>query len=201
MADHDWLSDLKTHLGETQVDASRDAHLNLLLSQVAATVRAYCGRDVIDPGSDVTEYHNGAARGIIAVRRPPILSVTSLHDDSEREWGSASEIESDDYIVTEGPGLIELKKDRIFGSVFGDAVKNVRVIYRPGVAEDSADLIALQLAVFRWVARIYRIADRQLDHVKGESSAAGNLQMFDHTMPKDVEMICGRFRLLDLGDP
>ena len=80
--------------------------------------------------NQTTEYFDGdKEKSFIIVKNPPITSVTSLHDDLDRVYGSAALIDADDYVAYDS-GRVELD-----GGSFSTGLKNIKIIYKGGYTE------------------------------------------------------------------
>jgi len=178
-----------------------DDLLQLIITQTIRAANRYMRRALIDPGTDVTEDHDGHGDRRIWVKQPPILSVTGLYDDPERAFGAGTLIAADRYYVDAGQGMIELLSQQVFGTVFSTSQRNVRIIYRPGLAQDSDELLDLQLAVFMWAAKLFWDSEKKLHNVSAISSTAGNVTLLIREMPKEVREILDQHKFLPYPDP
>lgn len=104
---------------------SDDTLLGDLITAAQRAAELYC--DTIFESSTLTEYQDGDGSQVIIVKKIPIISVTSIHDDVDRVFGSDALIASDDYVVTEAEGKIELLND-----VTTPGLKNLKIVYIAG---------------------------------------------------------------------
>lgn len=113
-----------------------DTLLAELSEQVAGQIETILKRKLEDSGSAVTEYASPTGRQqIITVKRYPIVSITSIHEDYLREYGSATVVSTSDYFTDPERGLIYRKNRPWYG---GSRV--VKVIYRGGYTAASGVL-------------------------------------------------------------
>jgi hypothetical protein len=122
------IVEVKDHVdGLSGVD-TYDSMIERLINAVSEQIEKYCDREFLDSESDVTEYYDGdGSISRIVIRRPPITSVTSVHDDTDRTYGADTLIASTDYVVYNDTGSIVLD-----GSTFSRGLKNIKIIYQGG---------------------------------------------------------------------
>lgn len=140
------LAHLRSFLSKQATDTNDDALLSSIITRISADVAKRCNRKF--SAATVTEYHNGRGTEKIFVRRPPVNSVSSIHVDSDRVFGSDTQIDSDDVVISdEVSGLITLNGDVFDKDPF---VENVRVIYNGGFSTIPADLERCVLRLCAW---------------------------------------------------
>jgi len=126
---------VKEYLGIKADDISKDAILAEFVERISATISTRCQR-VFEFESGITEYYDGdGAMSQLTVRRYPIVSVTSLYDDPDRVYGSATLIAATEYTVDKGWGVIQLD-----GFRFLKGLQNVKVVYDGGYRVIPQDL-------------------------------------------------------------
>ena len=128
------VADYKTRFGIT--GTAQDERIYAMSVAVTAAANRFCGRILEYDGTETTEYHDGDETAFLALRRPPIISVTSVHQDSSRAWDSTSLLtEGTDYAVLTSTGILEF-----LDGTWGCARRSIRVIYRGGYASVPPDL-------------------------------------------------------------
>jgi len=163
------LPDLKGYLeGMSNVD-KYDVLLSSLITMTSKRFESYCGR-VWDnnSGNDITEYFDGGGKSFVIVKRIPVASVTSLHDDTARAYGADTLINTTEYVIYNDDGLIELDD----GGYFADGRKNVKVVYKGGytattIPED------LKLACIMEAAKTFEMRKRL--GVESQSNQGGSV--------------------------
>lgn len=125
---------------------SADTVLGDLIGAAQAAAQMYCG--TVFESSTITEYYDGDGTGTLLVKNIPIISVTSLHDDVDRVFGSDDLIDSSDYVLDENTGEIELLSNYF---TIGD--KNIKVVYIAGYATVPTD-IKIAIANLAWASYI-----------------------------------------------
>ena len=99
-----------------------------------------------------TEYHRGGSSSIVLVCRP-LISVTSVHDDTSHEFGSTVLVASTDYF-TDRPAVAIIRKK---SGTFQVGANNLKVIYDAGF--ESTPPFVRRLAVELVVAAHQRRAN------------------------------------------
>lgn len=135
--DNAWttLALVREHLEFASSDTSKDEQLKSLINRSYKILEKYIGRVV--KSTQYTEYQDGDGTPQILLNQWPIISVTSIHSDVERDFGSDTEIEAANYLIYSDEGRIELYKDE---TIFPEGKQNVKVIYTAGYAEIPDDL-------------------------------------------------------------
>ena len=81
------------------------------------------------------DYYNGEGTPRLYVNEYPIISVTSLYDNTAQTFDSTSLKASTDYIIYSDEGIIELYPAAIKGANFTKSVGNIKLIYTAGYEE------------------------------------------------------------------
>lgn len=171
--------------------SEHDAEILRLIPVVDQFIEAYC--NVPLEQATVTEYHSTrAGQTTLRLKRYPVISITSLHDDLYRTYGSDTLIAATDYIVEEESGLVILD-----GRTFPDGLKNVKVVYVAGYAAGSKPRALLEQAAIEllWLAR--NKGDLALLGLQSRSIADGRVDTFNTEWPAGVREILDRFRKVD----
>ena len=117
--------------------------LSSLITDVSARFAAFTGRDDWGDNSSRTEYHDGG-RAWIVPRYAPIVSVTTIHEDSEHVWHATNDLiaAADYYVDTDGKtGLIWLES-----GCFIDGPKTIKLVYTGGYASVAAVPVQVKAA-------------------------------------------------------
>jgi len=62
----------------------------------------------------------------------PITSVTSIHDDTDRNFTAITLKTAAEYMIWKDEGIIQLYSDAINGSKFSTGIANIKIIYTAG---------------------------------------------------------------------
>ncbi len=122
-----------------------DDLIDQLVPEVSESIRQHC--NVLDFASVAyTEQYDGRGQDTITLRNRPVSSVTSVHDDPDRTFGSDTLLDADDdYAVDLKAGII-----RLDGGVFDRSVQGIKVVYTaghagvPGPVELAANILVAQ---------------------------------------------------------
>ena len=126
---------LKEYLGIKTDDTTKDALLAEFVERISAAISTRCQR-VFEFESGITEYEDGDGLGReLLVRRYPIVSVTALYDDPDRQYSSATLMAATDYTVDKNRGII-----RLDGFRFLKGLQNIKVVYDGGYRVIPQDL-------------------------------------------------------------
>lgn len=92
-----------------------------------------------------TKYYDGEGRKLLFLDHLPIISITSINDDSEWEWESSTLIDSDDYMIHSSGQYIVLKVALSSGD------QNIEVVYKAGFEAIPEDVKQVAIhEVIRW---------------------------------------------------
>ena len=135
------LDQLKDYMRIPRDDVMQDDRYGATLDAASSAIRRYCGREFQE--ASLTEYYDGNGAPWVYVKRPPIITLTSVHDDPDRDYTSSSEVLSADRITYANEGKIF----RTSGG-FASSQQNIKVIYiggftLPGGSALDASSVAL----------------------------------------------------------
>lgn len=178
------LADLKSYLQITS--DSYDTILASLKASVEQWVKTYCR----DPFLVVerTEYHDGNGKADLRLRHYPITALTSVHVDASRAFGASTAVTSDVIASTlnDAEGVIEL-----YGKVFTVGQKNVKVVYKAGLATIPADLAH---AVKILCAREFLLQDKKLTGQVSQSVGDKTISLNLEEIPRNAWDILNRYQ-------
>jgi len=140
--------------GSTSNDTEAEEYLTIsslvagtltLLSTDAVTVET-AGQEITLVGL-FTEHHDGKGRDWLRIDNPPVREIKAIWDDSDREYGADSLVDSDDYLIDDSGMFV-----RLDGSTFGNGLRNVRIVYEGGyrTTPDSLALAACEQVSIRY---------------------------------------------------
>lgn len=151
------LATLKIYLGIAVSDTTSDELLSLLINSVSSIAESYCDRS-FNKQTGLTEQYDGSGNSWLYPKTLPIISVTSIHDDTDRNFTSSYLIDSADYVVYEH-GV------RLDGSTFNKGIKNVKIVYTagyvlPNIASPNLPK-DLEMAVLYYCAFLFKNKNKQ----------------------------------------
>ena len=133
----------------------------------------------------LTEYYDGDGTDTVILREYPCTSVTTLHTDSEREFGSDHLVSADDYENISQQGII-----KITGTALDVGVQVIKVVYDAGYTTVPYDLkmACIELAAF-WYEKFksHRIGLQSVSNTAGTNS-------YVEDMPGLVKQTIERYR-------
>lgn len=114
-------------------DDNDDSILETLINVASIAVANYLGRDLVQ--KKVTEYYNGDGGVVLILRNWPIVSVESVHIDSNRQFTSLYLVDPSRYIVKKDVGVLQAF-DLLGEWSHGKA--NIKVVYTAGYVADAS---------------------------------------------------------------
>ena len=90
------------------------------------------------------EQRNGDGSDKLFTKQFPIISVSSLYDDTEMDFTSPTLKNADEFLVWKDEGIIQLRHDAVNGSTFHNSNGNVKLIYTAGY--DHFEIISFILS-------------------------------------------------------
>ena len=130
------------------------------------------------------EFRDGDGEtGFLYTREYPIASVTSLHDDSDRTYGSDTLIAASEYVWYRN-GKIELD-----GGCFCRGLKNIKAVYNAGYSPVPMDL---QRLATEWVILSFKGLNRL--GISSISSPDGSISIFYEFLTPELKRILRKYR-------
>lgn len=125
---------------QSWITSNDDALLEDLINRASKMWETDCNRpfryvNASGVAQEYTEYFNGWGQTKLFVKYYPIISVTSLYDDPDRDYGSSDLIDTDDYVTHDDYGILELD-----GLSFADSKKGIKITYKGGYETVPYDL-------------------------------------------------------------
>lgn len=156
------LDSVKRHLGLSTTTAFIDARLQDWINQVSQVVISELHNPILQ--GTYTEYPEGTGLRELYLKNQPVISVASIHEDSERLYLASSLLVAGvDYQLVDGEvirlnGVWSRQVEYTFG-LLADAVVNTKgwykVVYDAGFSTVPDDIV---LAVNMMVAKIRAFA-------------------------------------------
>jgi len=167
MADFAKLNEVKEFLQITSTND--DSLITNMISRTTKMIQDYLGRNIFS--RTITELQSGdGMTSLITLREYPIISVTTIHDDPNRTFGSGTLLIKDtttvegDYIIIDEDDPDGENAGEILcvdGVVFSKGDKNIKVVYIAGYATASIPK-TLVMAQIDLVAFFFRNKDMRL---------------------------------------
>lgn len=122
------LTDIKAFLKIT--GSGQDTNLGTAVDHARGLLDAYLNRTIAT--ATYTEYYDGDGSDRVVLNHRPVTSVTSLHDDPDRGYGSTYLIAATDYILYADQGIIVLDDD-----TFAKGKQNIKCVFAAGWTKGS----------------------------------------------------------------
>jgi len=142
---------VKSYLGLT--GDTYDDLIDALIPAASEALERACGRRFAETG--YTEYHDGNGADRVVLNHRPVISLTAIWDDADRDFEAADLVDSDDYVLDAAAGIVILTSGR-----FARGARNVKVTYSAGyttVPTDAAQACCMLVAA--WFHRGREAAD------------------------------------------
>lgn len=179
------LEEVKTHLVLT--DTNSDEQLNNLMSEMSREFIERIDRDIRKKTR--TEYHDGKiGQTSICLEHYPVISITSIHDDTDRQFGSNELIPSDDYSFHASSGIVN------FETSLSSGFKNVKVVYVSGYEETDIPN-DIKSCIKMMIARDFLLNSSDLNSKEASQVLQAKLQRLD----KRIDEIIARYRRVKIG--
>jgi len=176
------IDDVRSYLGIA--GAGHDEAIGMLIAAASEAIENYCRRRFAE--QDYVEYHGGGGHQRVVLRHRPVIAVSGVWDDLAREFGEASEIEPDEYVVDAERGIIALKV-----GVFSDGHLNVKVAYSAGYEVVPGDLAqACTMLVAAW----FNLGRTGGDGMVSRSAGGAVFQYPAQPFPEQVIQVLARYR-------
>ncbi len=171
--------------------------------QVATLINAasqwalqFTGRTTFLQTSALTEYYDGDNSDILLTRATPINSVVSLYIDPDRDYGSETLLDSDEYAVYGAEGKI--KTD---GSLFTSGWKSIKLIYDAGYVREAVSGWTTMPWDIQWAIKelVTFWYERGTGHRVGVRSVnvGDKSTSYESDTPKTVLNVFNRYRLMN----
>ncbi len=126
---------VKEFMGMDSNFTDDDDLIDRLITEESKTISQECGRTF--HSADYTEYYCGNGDNELLVANYPINSVSGIWDDTDREWGDDTKIDSDDIIISNRiEGVVILKNTYFVKS----GLENIKITYNAGYSTIPTDL-------------------------------------------------------------
>ena len=170
-------------------DDTEQATVERLINIASAKIEVFTKRQLA--ARTATLYLDGNGRDALIVPEWPINSVTTLHVDELRTFGSDTLIAAADYYIDAERGIIQLYDD-IFSSI--GQVRVVKLVGNFGYATTHLHYSVLNAACLEYVDWLKsRYASRALIGVKSNFTADGMNTSYETEMPLHVREMLRSF--------
>lgn len=156
---------------DASVTSSEDALLTSIAAAVSSVFATVCGYPPASAGADPTmedtTYTVYTDRGAARVLRlddadlllpvSPVVSITSIHDDANRDFGAGDLVDSGDYDFDGTTGEVLLRPSRTHGA-WTEARAGIKVVAVAGYETVPDDLLHLAIVQsLAWLRGVQRV--------------------------------------------
>ena len=143
------------HLPHLSGTAS-DAEITTLIAAADNVLATWCGWPRAGAAATLesatyTDYYDGPSHGdptVLSLRVRPVASITSIHDDRDRDWayGASDLVDSGDYVLDGEAGRVYLTSSSTHG-VWSRGNRVLKAIYVAGYDTGAESFIAEAIGV------------------------------------------------------
>ena len=192
------LDIMKTHLNVG--GTSEDSWLDKNIASVTKKIETYCRRTFAATHYP-EEYHDGSGkRGFLFVRNFPIISLSELNEDINRDFLAATKYATNAYITYDDEGRVELLDAAgdltasLAPIVFGKGQQNIKITYTGGYVDIPEDV---SYGASEWIAKLYHRRDKIEWNLGSRSKGDKSVSLIAiGKMPDDVREFINPYRLL-----
>ena len=168
---------------------TKDKQIDILVTVASRWIEKKCGRtfnetaytELFSPGLGDPRVERD--QRILRVDNPPIISVTSVHDDSERTFGASTEVDSSDYWNDDYNIILYHDEGKVY---FFRGERTTQAKYQGGYATIPADLEqAANIVTFH----LYKLGDKQKQGVASESIGGVTVTFDLKALPEEAQDI------------
>lgn len=154
------LTDFKEHLDIDSTDTSKDNFLINVLNAAWKAAVNYIGYDL--NVTNYVEYYDGDGSDTILLEQFPVISITSIYDDTARQFGPETLLQTTDYVFYPKTGKVQKLNSGnqyvVIGIpfspiVFNKGVQNVQVTYQAGYNPIPYDAARAVILLGAWYAQ------------------------------------------------
>jgi len=172
------------HYAEEYISISdNDSLVEDIINAKTQEFHTYCGVPQIK-SRQYTEFYDGRGDVDLFPYRFPIISVSSIHLDSEWEFSIESLLDSADYRIVNNRYIV-------FKSGFASGLQNIKLIYTAGYASIPNDI---KLACTREVVREFN-RRRDLD-ISSISLEDGSVAFVEKGLLKSTKEVLNKYRVV-----
>lgn len=127
------LADVKDYIGIEVKSSADDAVIVDLIDRMTARFESHCDRNF--NARSYTEQYDGEGTKYLFPKNYPIISVSSIFDDSDWSFAASTEITSTTYRIQDEICIV-----RKTGNIFTTGTQNLQVTYSGGYTSIPADI-------------------------------------------------------------
>jgi len=130
------LDRFKNRVGKGAADTTNDDQILSIIAEASGIADRFTGRNLrirTYGGDDLDfEYADGNGSDTHQTKQWPIYSVTTVHDDTSRVWGSDFLKPAADYLIHRDKGELQLFPLATKGTIWKESTSNIKLAYTAG---------------------------------------------------------------------
>lgn len=190
------VAEARAALKIDSANTSETSILEDLINRASSFANKFTGRQLLQ--ASFAEYYDGDGSGELMLNNYPIQSVTTVHDDPNRDFGASSLlVVDDDYVLDTAGGIILAMAGH---PAFLSGRRSIKVVYSAGYASGSIPY-DLKEAVLMIVQHQYkRVYQDQRIGLASETIGDHTMQYSEDAIPKKAKEVLTRYRRINSGD-
>jgi len=177
----------KAFVGAKSDNADQEYILKSYINSASAFCNDYTHRKL--KARNLTEYYNGDGSNVILLDQYPINSLTSVHDDLNRSYGSDTLIDSSDLVTMPNDIPYKIIYD---GGYFLAGIKNIKVVYNAGYATTIP--YDLQQACLEVIAYFFKNSEESRFGITSRTVGDGSITVETMQIPKSALQILDTYK-------
>ena len=165
------IEEAKPWVGDPD-DTDHDALIGKIITQSSGLIRNYLKRPELITTATLTEYHTfDESDAELYTLDFPILTVTSIHEDTARTYADASELTVNTHFIINKPAgkIIRTVSATAGRTAWATGFRAVKVVYTAGYADTAGVPDAIKDVCGRHVGTVYKEITKQLGGIENVS--------------------------------
>jgi len=174
--------------------STEDTLLDSICDRTNALIKSYIGRNLVS--QTYTEYYDGNGTPRLILRNYPVITLTSINIDTNREWESVTAVDiTEDVLLENSSGIIRLWNN---GGIFYTGRANVKVVYSAGYATMPYDLVDAAILI---AAHSYKrhYQDQRIG-LQSETIGDRTMTYSNEAIPAKARLILDKYKRVSGGD-
>lgn len=172
--------------------AGDQAYVEQIITSASEWINGYVGYVLVGTdydGTDDDSLYDGDGSNSLWTKQFPLNTITTIHQDADRTFGSDTLIAASDYVFY-STGKILLPNDRWYVGA-----KTIKVVYNAGYATIPDDLKQACIAIVDYYYKAFR------DHRFGDGgeTTVDYTISYIHGIPTEAKKLCDKYKRLSFG--
>lgn len=180
------LQTAKVYLGIDLAKTANDIKITQFINSASWFCNSYTQRKLLS--RTLTEYYSGDGTSELFTLNYPISSITTVHDDLDRSYGSDTLITATDLVIMPNDLAYKIVYD---GGVFNVGIRNIKAVYVAGYATIPYDL---EEACLQIIGLFWNNVDKGWLGIIQQSLADGSINIESTYIPKSAMQILDHYK-------